>query len=139
MTTLISPAKPSPNHDMKDKRWFSFLLLLGFLGCASTTPPRQPPTDEQLAKLAAGSTTFDQMVGLFGQPSTQKPTDAGIEAEWRWGSSGSADLQSHIPVIGPVIGQRSRSSWSEVLKIQFDKKNVARDIQHDTDFRPNLQ
>ena len=127
---------------MKHKPGFTFfllLLLLGLWGCASTTPPRQPPTDEQLAKLAAGSTTFDQMVGLFGQPSTQKNTDAGLEAEWRWGSSGSGDLQSHIPVIGPVIGQRSRSSWSDVLKVQFDKSNVARDIQHDNDFRPNLQ
>ena len=127
---------------MKHKPGFTFfllVLLLGLWGCASTTPPRQPPTDEQLAKLAAGSTTFYQMVGLFGQPSTQKNTDAGLEAEWRWGSSGSGDLQSHIPVIGPVIGQRSRSSWSEVLKVQFDKSNVARDIQHDTDFRPNLQ
>lgn len=94
--------------------------LLGSLVAAAAFAA--PITDDQLASLRVGVTTYDEVVTQFGRPVTVETTSDGSRTIIYTVTHARAKVATFVPVVGMFAGGAKGST--HVQRFEFDPKGV---------------
>lgn len=103
----------------------AFAIIFSFILAACATTSGTKVSDEDLAKIEKGKTTYSEVIDTLGKPSSKKTTKDGVMLAYSY-SEARPDMLSYVPYASSLGKTETKY---RVIYIFFDKNNVVRDIQ----------
>ena len=100
-----------------------FYVLL-ITGCATTTGKQI--SDDDVAKIKKGETTYTEVIEILGKPNTKKTTRDGTILVYQFAEARS-DVLSYVPYTGGLLGT-TNTNYKNV-NVFLDKSNIVQEVQ----------